>query len=97
MSQTPISTCTLPDGPRFAAFVGLLEPLLMAAAVAEGGVAQALSVALDLPTDAAPGTPLTLDAWVERATRTLVFANAQAKSEDGTVLATASAILKLTR
>jgi hypothetical protein len=80
----------LPDAPGAAAAV--LEPLL--AAVAGPGAAP-LSLAFDYGPGFAPGVAVTAEAWIDRATRTLVFAHARLVGvADGSVLVTCAAVLK---
>ena len=65
-----------------------LEPALLEAV---GPGASCVSVSLEFATSAEPGTLLTVEAWVERATRTLVFAAAEARN-DGQATGSASAV-----
>ncbi|HVI31279.1 hypothetical protein [Phenylobacterium sp.] len=70
---------------------GLLEPLLLAVG---GPGAALLSVTFDYgPAPAAPG-PAVAEAWVERATRSLVFVHGRLAAADGAVLVTCSAVLR---
>lgn len=76
--------------PGAAGFARLLQPLLIQAA---GEGASAVSLLLDLAADPGDGA-LALTAWVERATRTLVFATAEARSADGGLAATCTAVFR---
>lgn len=77
----------LPAGPAAAAV--LLEPLLAEAA---GGAAR-VSLTLDYGVEAAPGDPATVEAWVDRATRTLVFAHGRLiRTSDQVLIASGSAV-----
>ena len=67
-----------------------MEPALLEVA---GPGASCVSVSLEFASTPEPGTVLKIEAWVERATRTLVFAAAEARS-DGHATGTASAIFK---
>ena len=40
------------------------------------------------------GKPSTSKAWIERSTRSLVFAQAEARTEDGSLVAAASAVFR---
>lgn len=79
----------LPDAP--AAVARLIEPLLLEAA---GPGAQPVSLTLDYGPTASPGAAVVVEAAVERATRTLVFAHGRLLAPDGAVLATASAVFR---
>ncbi|MFN3512293.1 MAG: hypothetical protein ACK41C_04560 [Phenylobacterium sp.] len=79
----------LPDAPAAAA--RLLEPLLAEAA---GEGARPVSLTLDYGPAADPGAAVALEAWIERATRTLVFAGARILDAEGAVLAAGSAIFR---
>ena len=68
--------------------VTAMEPALLEAA---GPGATCVSVSLEFAKPPQMGTVLTVEAWVERATRTLVFAAAEARS-DGHASGVASAI-----
>lgn len=82
-------TAVLPDGPAAAA--RLVEPLL---AQAVGPGAEPVSLTLDYGAPARPGDAVIVEAGVERATRTLVFAFARLLTPEGSVLAAASAIYR---
>ena len=75
-----------------AALAAILEPALVEAA---GAGAVCVSVSLEFAGRPAPGSALQIDAWVERATRTLVFAAAEARAE-GELAGAASAVFSLT-
>jgi hypothetical protein len=79
----------LPDGPAAAAI--LLQPLLAEAA---GADAQAVSLTLDYGVAAAAGATMALEAWVDRATRTLVFAHGRLLTPAGDVAASGSAVFR---
>lgn len=80
---------TLPDDP--AAHARVLQPLLAQAA---GPGAQPVSLTLDYGVAAGAGEPVTAEAWVERATRTLVFAHARVLTRSGDMAATGSAVFR---
>lgn len=78
--------------PRPGALAGALEAALLDAA-ADGREMTVASLAVDY---AAPADgPVTLEASVDRATRSLVFARAEARNAAGAVAATASAVLRV--
>ena len=79
----------LPAAPAAAA--SLLEPLLAEVA---GAGAQPVSLTLDYGVAATAGANVTLEAQVERATRTLVFAYGRLLSSEGLVLAAGSAVFR---
>ncbi len=83
-------TAALPEGASWgpAALAAALEPALLEAA---GPGATCVSVSLEFAARPAPGAVAQVEAWVERATRTLVFAAAQARV-DGAPVGAASAI-----
>ena len=88
--SSPISRrLPFPAGPAAAA--ALLEPLL--AEVAGEGAAP-VTLALDYGAPAAAGETLLVEAWVDRATRTLVFAQARATGESGAMAVTGSAVFR---
>ena len=78
-----------PTGPAPAA--GLLEPALAQVA---GEGAEPVSLTIDYGIAAAPGAPVNVEASVERATRTLVFAYGRVLAQDGAVLATGAAVFR---
>lgn len=83
-----------PTGPGpVAAFAALFEPVL-AEAAAQGRIVSALSTTLDIAHPLASGE-VTVEAWVERATRTLVFASAEARAADGRLAAAASSVFRV--
>lgn len=74
------------------AAAALVEPLMTRAA-GEGTIA--VSLALDYAAHWAAGEPVTAEAWVEQATRTLVFVHARvSRAADGTLLAGASMVFR---
>jgi acyl-coenzyme A thioesterase PaaI-like protein len=79
----------VPDGPAAAA--RLMEPLLAKAA---GAGAEPVSITFDYGPAGAAGQRVSVEALVERATRTLVFAVGRVLAADGTVLATGSAVFR---
>jgi len=93
MTQPPATLrcdALLPDPPS--AVARLLEPAL-AEVAGEGAVA--VSLTLDYADAGAPGEAVVTEAWVERATRSLVFAHARlARRIDGALLAQASAVFR---
>ena len=80
---------TWPDAAAAAAM--LLQPLLAEAA---GADARPVSLTLDYGAPAEAGAPVTLEAQVERATRTLVFAHGRLLTASGEVAASGSAIFR---
>jgi acyl-coenzyme A thioesterase PaaI-like protein len=77
----------MPAGPAAAAV--LLEPLLDRAA----GQAQRVSLALDYGSPAAAGEAVLAEAWIDRATRTLIFAHARLlRASDRALVASGSAV-----
>lgn len=94
VSQPPAShVSVLGDHPG--ALAGALESALLAAASAEGRAMAITSLSLDYAAPAPSGSRLSTIATVDRATRTLVFARAAATLPDGSVVATASAVLRV--
>ena len=83
-------TVTLTDHPG--ALAGALETALLNAA-SDGRPMQVASLAVDYAAD--PAGPLSIEASVDRATRSLVFARAEARNASGAVAATASAVLRV--
>lgn len=79
----------LPEGASPAA--RLLEPLLAEVA---GVGAEPVSITLDYGPAAKPGDSVVVEALVERATRTLVFAVGRLLTLEGTVLVTGSAVFR---
>lgn len=89
-SEQPLSRdLVVPDGPAWAA--RLLEPLL---AEISGEGAAAVSINYDFGPVVAPGAAVVAEAWIDRATRTIVFAGARLKGADGAQLAQASAVFR---
>ena len=80
---------TLPDDAAAAAI--LLQPLLAQAA---GADAHPVSLTLDYGVPVAPGAAVALEAWVDRATRTLVFAHGRLLTASGEVAASGSAVFR---
>ena len=92
MSEVPTilrREATLPEGAAAAAM--LLQPLLAEAA---GADAQAVSLTLDYGVSPQARAPVTLEAWVDRATRTLVFAHGRLLTASGEVAASGSAVFR---
>ena len=79
----------LPEGAAPAA--RLLEPLLTEVA---GAGAEPVSITLDYGPVAKAGDSVVVEALVERATRTLVFAVGRLLTREGTVLVTGSAVFR---
>ena len=71
-----------------ASVAALLEDALRQIA---GPDAQPTSMTLDYGAAAGPGSAR---AWIERSTRSLVFAQAEARTEDGNLVAAASAVFR---
>ena len=78
-----------PDGPAAAAL--LLEPVL---AEAVGGDVEPVSLTLDYATSARAGEAVSLEAGVDRATRTLAFVYGRLLTEKGDVIATGAAVFR---
>lgn len=89
MTETLRRSAVLPAAP--AAAVSLIEPLLAEAA---GAGAEPVSLTLDYGPAAKVGAPVVVEALVERATRTLVFAVGRLTSPEGTVHVTGSAVFR---
>ena len=90
MSDDLIRTQTiLPEGPAAAA--RLLEPALAQAA---GADVQPVSLTIDYATLAAAGQSVSVEAGLDRATRTLAFAYARLLTDKGEVIATGSAVFR---
>jgi hypothetical protein len=81
------------------AVAGPVEQALLSAVrgVRPEASAQLKSLSLDLLAAPAARAPLTVRAWVDRHTRTLAFASADALSADGQRIAAASAVFELTQ
>jgi acyl-coenzyme A thioesterase PaaI-like protein len=83
-------TLTLADRPG--ALAGALEAALLR--VADDGRPMTIaSLAVDYAAPA--GASITVDAGIDRATRSLVFARAEARNAAGAIAATASAVLRV--
>lgn len=87
--MTAQSQTRLPDAPAAAA--RLIEPILAQVA---GPGAEPVSLTLDYGVAAKPGDPVTVEAAVDRATRTLVFATARLVDARGGLIASASAVFR---
>ncbi|WP_374573578.1 PaaI family thioesterase [Phenylobacterium sp.] len=75
-----------------AAPAALLEPAL---AEVSGPGAEPVSLTLDYAGAARAGVSVVVEAWVDRATRTLVFAHGRLlAAEDGALVATGSAVFR---
>jgi hypothetical protein len=78
--------------PQAAAAVAmLLQPVL---AEAVGAEALPVSLTLDYGVDLDAGEAVSLEAWVDRATRTLVFAHARILNRSGGLAASGSAVFR---
>lgn len=80
---------TFPDLPAAAA--SLIEPLLLEAA---GQGAEPVSLTLDFGSPIRAGDSVVVEAGVDRATRTLVFAYGKLTTPEGLVVATGSAVFR---
>jgi hypothetical protein len=92
MSEAPTilrREATAPDGP--AAVAMLLQPVL-AEVVGAGG--QSVSLTLDYGAPLKSGEAVSLEAWIDRATRTLVFAHARILTRSGALAASGSAVFR---
>ena len=77
----------------WSALAAALAPHLAQAA---GAGAHPVSIALDLAGALVGPDGLACQAWVERATRTLVFLGAEARTADGALAASATAVFRRT-
>ena len=83
------------SNPSAAALVALAEPILLDIAGAERKPSL-VSLNLDLAHDGKAGDAVRVTAWVERATRTLVFAAAEIRlRSDESLIAAAQAVIKV--
>ena len=89
MTDTLRHDAAFPAGPAAAA--SLLEPLLASAA---GAGAEPVSLTLDYGRKPAAGDPVVVEAWIDRATRTLVFAHARLLTQAGDLAASGSAVFR---
>lgn len=78
-----------PQAPAAAA--ALLESSL---AEVSGPAVAPVSLTLDYGAALDAGEPVTIEAWVDRATRTLVFAHGRVVRNDGTLAASGSAVFR---
>lgn len=74
-----------------AAVAMLLQPILAQAA---GEGAEPVSLTVDYGAPVAFGEPVKVEAWIDRATRTLVFAHARVLAASGAVAASGSAVFR---
>jgi acyl-coenzyme A thioesterase PaaI-like protein len=89
-SPTPlVETVTVPAGPAAAAV--LLQPLLARAA---GADAETVSLNLDYGPALVAGATVRAEAWIERATRTIVFAQGRIMTADGGLAVQAAAVFR---
>lgn len=79
----------VPEGSAAAA--ALIQPQLARAA---GDDAQAVSLSLDYGPALVPGQIVRVEAWIERATRTIVFAQGRILGPDGALAVQASAVFR---
>lgn len=79
----------VPPGPTAVAM--LLQPIL---AEAVGAGAEPVSLTVDYGARLAAGDSVTVEAWVDRATRTLVFAHARIVTGSGALGASGSAVFR---
>lgn len=71
----------------------ILEQAMIAAA---GGAAIPVSLNLDYAGPIAPGADLSVEAWIDRATRTLIFAHAEARrADDGARVAVCAGVFRV--
>lgn len=89
MTDTLRQETAFPAGPAGSA--ALLEPLLAQAA---GPGAEPVSLTLDYGRSVAAGDRVTVEAWIDRATRTLVFAHARLLGANGVLAASGSAVFR---
>lgn len=78
-----------PPGPG--AVAALVEPPLLELAGPGGAV---VSMTADFGRAMRGGEPVSVEAWADRATRSLVFAQAELRAADGAVLAHVSVVLQ---
>lgn len=89
-SPTPlVETVTVPSGAAAASV--LLQPLLARAA---GADAETVSLNLDYGPALAPGENVRVEAWIERATRTIVFAQGRILRSDGALAVQAAGVFR---
>jgi acyl-coenzyme A thioesterase PaaI-like protein len=87
---SPLSrAAVVPAGP--APLSVLMDPMMAEVA---GPGAEPVSVSIDYGPAVTPGQALTLEGWVDRATRTIVFARGRALTGDGGVAAQISAVFR---
>lgn len=92
MSDTPTilrREAVTPEGA--AAVAMLLQPVL---AEAVGADAQPVSLTLDYGPSLGAGEPVSVEAWIDRATRSLVFAHARILDRAGVLAASGSAVFR---
>ena len=82
-------TLVVPEG--VAAAAALIQPALAQAA---GDGAQPVSLNLDYGVALIPGQTVRIEAWIERATRTIVFAQGRILGADGALAVQASAVFR---
>jgi hypothetical protein len=87
---SPLSrAAVVPEGP--AALSVLMDPLMVEVA---GPGAEPVSISIDYGPAVAAGQALTLEGWIDRATRTIVFARGRALTGEGGVAAQNSAVFR---
>jgi acyl-coenzyme A thioesterase PaaI-like protein len=92
MSDAPTILRREATAPQGAAAVAmLLQPVL---AEAVGAEAQSVSLTLDYGAPLSAGEAVSVEAWVDRATRTLVFAHARILNRSGGLAASGSAVFR---
>ncbi len=92
MSEAPNTLRREAVTPEGAAAVAmLLQPVL---AEAVGAEAQAVSLTLDYGAPLKTGEAVSVEAWIDRATRTLVFAHARILDRTGALAASGSAVFR---
>ena len=64
------------------------------ASTAAGAGAEPVSLTLDYGRAVAAGDPVVAEAWIDRATRTLVFAHARLITQNGDLVASGSAVFR---
>ncbi|WP_304168200.1 PaaI family thioesterase [Phenylobacterium aquaticum] len=87
--QVLTRSLAVPQGAAAAAL--LIQPVLAQVA---GDDAHPVSLSLDYGPALVPGQTVRVEAWVDRATRTIVFAQARVLAPDGALAVQASAVFR---
>jgi len=92
MSEAPNILRREAVAPEGAAAVAMLLQPVLAEAVGAG--AQSVSLTLDYGAPLNAGQAVSVEAWIDRATRTLVFAHARILDRTGALAASGSAVFR---